>query len=896
LFEAVERAQAEALDVAPDEAYRTALQSAGEELAALRQAFELMARERVERNLIVEEQLRQTGERMTQDLQAVQLGSGTDPGVMTVLFHIAQARNLANRFLDDLNATDLAGARLEIEEASRLASMLEAPSMRLPEGLERFDTGLDLLAQAMSEEQSANSAFFDQRVPASMTAINAMVEVANHSKTMAMNELVAAKAAAFVQIGFVLALAVALGAAAAFVLVRSIVTPVTALTASMTNLAEGRLETEVPGVDRHDEMGAMARALFVLAENSRDRVKLEQERLVKVQEQRHRQDAIDQLVAMFGKSTAGVMQRFDKSSSSMGSTAQNMEKAADQTHAKANSVASAMVQAQQAIETIASAAQEMNASVAEIGEQATRTSQMSKSVKDRADEAGSDVGRLGEAIDQVSSIVSLINEIADQTNLLALNATIEAARAPVKQARASPWWPARSNLWPNRRAGPRMKLAMRSNPSPVSHQPPRKRWKISSPSILALDEVAETVAAAAEEQRAATDEIARSAGALADQSGQITSEIEEVNVAGAVAREASQEVRTASSSLSEEASVLSEEVRNFLDGIGDSSTRDAIAPQPVHIAAHLEVRGQRQPVTIMRISPAIVEIEGNIAMESGTRCQLTLPDHEPVFVRIAGSTERITRLQLSMERSALDAMERYLNAQHDKGKLTARERIELLLDDGSFEEFDMFVEHRCTDFGMEQTENPRRRRGHRLGHGERAHGLCVCQGLYRVRRFAVRGARPQDHQDPGHGAAEPRPDHRPVRCRRRAHPGRRGALGGYGEVFQRNVLASGVIPQISVIMGPCAGGDVYSPAMTDFIFMVKDTSYMYVTGPDVVKTVTNETVTHEDAGRRLRTRGKVRRGRQGAFENDIEALVQMRRLIDFLPASNREEMMSTAHR
>ena len=112
------------------------------------------------------------------------------------------------------------------------------------------------------------------------------------------------------------------------------------------------------------------------------------------------------------------------------------------------------------------------------------------------------------------------------------------------------------------------------------------------------------------------------------------------------------------------------------------------------------------------------------------------------------------------------------------------------------------------------------------------------------------------------------------------------ALGGYGEVFLRNVLASGVIPQISVIMGPCAGGDVYSPAMTDFIFMVKDTSYMFVTGPDVVKTVTNETVTAEELGGASvhTTKSSIA---DGAYENDVETLLQMRRLMDFLPSNNQ---------
>ena len=112
------------------------------------------------------------------------------------------------------------------------------------------------------------------------------------------------------------------------------------------------------------------------------------------------------------------------------------------------------------------------------------------------------------------------------------------------------------------------------------------------------------------------------------------------------------------------------------------------------------------------------------------------------------------------------------------------------------------------------------------------------------------------------------------------------SLAGYAEVFQRNVLASGVVPQISLVMGPCAGGAVYSPAMTDFIFMVKDSSYMFVTGPDVVKTVTHESVTHEELGGAVThtTRSGVA---DLAFENDLEAILELRRLLDFLPSSNR---------
>ncbi len=231
---------------------------------------------------------------------------------------------------------------------------------------------------------------------------------------------------------------------------------------------------------------------------------------------------------------------------------------------------------------------------------------------------------------------------------------------------------------------------------------------------------------------------------------------------------------------------------------------------------------------------------------------------------------------------------RRIAAQHSKGKLTARERIELLLDEGSFEEFDMFVRHRCTDFGME-ADRPAGD-GVVTGWGT-INGRMVyvfsqdftvfggslsethAQKICKIMDMAVQNGAPVIGLNDSGGA--------------RIQEGV-ASLAGYAEVFQRNIMASGVVPQISVIMGPCAGGAVYSPAMTDFIFMVRDSSYMFVTGPDVVKTVTNEIVTAEELGgaKTHTTKSSVA---DGAFEDDVEAMMEVRRLVDFLPASNREK-------
>ncbi len=247
----------------------------------------------------------------------------------------------------------------------------------------------------------------------------------------------------------------------------------------------------------------------------------------------------------------------------------------------------------------------------------------------------------------------------------------------------------------------------------------------------------------------------------------------------------------------------------------------------------------------------------------------------------------IGKLEKQRQRARRGGGKARVAAQHKKGKLTARERLELLLDPGSFEEWDMFVEHRCRDFSMDEKTIP-------------GDGVVTGYGDINGRLVFVFS---QDFTVFGGSLSEP---HAEKICKIMDQAMKVGApviglndsggariqegvasLAGYAEVFQRNVLASGVIPQISVIMGPCAGGAVYSPAMTDFIFMVRDTSYMFVTGPDVVKTVTHERVSLEElggAGVHTTKSGVADR----AFDNDAEALLYVRRFMDFLPANNRE--------
>jgi len=249
-----------------------------------------------------------------------------------------------------------------------------------------------------------------------------------------------------------------------------------------------------------------------------------------------------------------------------------------------------------------------------------------------------------------------------------------------------------------------------------------------------------------------------------------------------------------------------------------------------------------------------------------------------------------SRIDNKRAQALIGGGQRRIDAQHSKGKLTARERINVLLDKSSFVETDMFMEQRCTDFGMDDDSNQFTGDSVITGRGSihgrpvfvfsqdftvfggslsSVHAQKVCKIMDQAMQLGVPviglndsgGARIQEGVE---------------------------SLAGYADIFQRNVMASGVIPQISLIMGPCAGGAVYSPALTDFTFMVRDTSYLFITGPEVVKSVTNEEVTQEELGG-AKTHTTLSGVASGAFDNDIEALLEMRELYNFIPLSNEEK-------
>ncbi len=253
-----------------------------------------------------------------------------------------------------------------------------------------------------------------------------------------------------------------------------------------------------------------------------------------------------------------------------------------------------------------------------------------------------------------------------------------------------------------------------------------------------------------------------------------------------------------------------------------------------------------------------------------------------------GLKENLERLKLLNQQAELGGGQNRIDRQREQGKLLARERIDILLDHGSFVELDRFRTHDCSDFGMEKNKIPGDAvvTGYGSIEGRTVYvysqdftvfggslSAVVAEKICKVMDLALENGAPIFGINDSGGA--------------RIQEGV-ASLAGYGDIFQRNVMASGVVPQISAIMGPCAGGAVYSPAITDFIFMTKTSSYMFITGPDVIKTVTHEEVSKEDLGG-AETHNTKSGVAHFSAENEKECLLMMRELMDFLPSNNLEE-------
>mmetsp|Transcript_60022 Transcript_60022/g.123244 ORF Transcript_60022/g.123244 Transcript_60022/m.123244 type:complete len:560 (+) Transcript_60022:76-1755(+) len=275
-----------------------------------------------------------------------------------------------------------------------------------------------------------------------------------------------------------------------------------------------------------------------------------------------------------------------------------------------------------------------------------------------------------------------------------------------------------------------------------------------------------------------------------------------------------------------------------------------------------------------------------VFFSSSTTTDSVLPENNTSPVALKSAFRE--RLQSARESALMGGGQKRIDTQHKKGKLTARERISLLLDENSFREYDMLKTHRCDEFGMqdEQFYGDGVVTGHGLINGRKVFVFSQdftvfggslsethAQKICKVMDMAMRvGAPVIGLNDSGGARIQEGVD----------------SLGGYADVFYKNVEASGVIPQLSMIMGPCAGGAVYSPAMTDFIFMVKHTSYMFVTGPNVVKTVTQEDVTQEELGG-ADTHTTLSGVAHAAFDNDVVALQSLREIFDYLPLNNKDK-------
>jgi methyl-accepting chemotaxis protein len=632
------------------------LQSFGADFANAYADFEAVAAARTIRNRLVEEKIRTAGTAARRALSSTLATNGNDTAVLSSMISLLLARDYIGRYLSELDESDFTRAQEEAKKAAAALSAASGGDIAVIRGhLATFVAGIDALPEALANERETMSAFLEGELTSAKRLLAESFDSIQKVHADEGESVVSTKRWALMEVALVLALGVGAGLVIALVVGKRTASSLQSMTNAMRRLADGIVDEPIAPIEGKTELAAMSQALVIFRENVLRRRELEQEQVKQQAADRKRQEEVDQLVGMFGKSIDGVLQQVETASSSMRSTSQQMTALSEASSSEASEVRAATDRMVHGVETVSAASEELAASIAEVGQQAERSSAMAEQSREAAATSMNEVARLRESVEDIHKVVELIRQISEQTNLLALNATIEAARAgdagrgfavvaqEVKQL-ASQTTNATEDI-----------ARIIQGVSASTEATTTAVQQIESV-IGSLVDVATTVAAAAAEQKAATEEITRAIGAVSQDAQSVLVRITGVSDRAQDAHHASSSVYQTAGALTEEAAVLSEEVRNFLQGIGDSATRAQIERRSVRIASVLRIGENEQPVTITKLSAASACVEPAVAVGLGQRMEIKLPEIGWTSGRASGTVEGELLIQLPMDRSSIDRM------------------------------------------------------------------------------------------------------------------------------------------------------------------------------------------------------------------------------------------------
>ncbi|MTI42052.1 methyl-accepting chemotaxis protein [Roseibium hamelinense] len=643
-----------------DGRFAEAARAAQSKLAPVLSEFKDFSVFRQRRNDVVETELPALTDRVTSALEAAIASAANEDdraALRTSLVDTLRAKDHMNRYMFRFNEDELERARTFLTAASDALPGTRAEDPRA--GIGTASAMLDEVAEIVAQERGAVASLIDVQVRALLDSAQTMTDIAHDIEEQQSAALLSEKTSAIFTASIVFVLAVVFAVATIVLLDFKVAKPLRNMVFLMGRVAREDPDVTIPDLTRKDEIGDIARALADFDKTGRERRALEEAQLESRAQARRRQDEMDQMVAMFGKSVTHVLKNMRQASEGMGTASKSMLEAAKNNVQQAENVSDSVNRTAESSRGAAAAAEEMSSSIEEIGSQISRASTMSSEVADVAEDVQSKIEQLSVSADQISQVVDSIRAISEQTNLLALNATIEAARAgeagkgfavvasEVKQL-------ANQTTLATEEVSTAVTAVRASSDEAIEAS---QRIKTA---IDALDSVAQSVASATVEQQAATGEIARAVQTVSQENDGIMREVDGVRVSGSNTRSLSEEVGGAASLLSEETGLFSDEVMNFLDGLGRSEVRESIERHKVNLQAVIADNVTQYSVTISEMTPAAVLATGAKLPAAGARVTCDIPGLGAVRGRVADITGDKVSIQLPLDTASVEKTAHFL--------------------------------------------------------------------------------------------------------------------------------------------------------------------------------------------------------------------------------------------